>query len=59
MIETKNFLKDLFELFIIVTRTLQEDSGILHGIRGFVGAHREGLQSLNQRTTVNFSTYIR
>ena len=54
-IETKNFYKD----FIIIRRSLQENSGVPQVIWDFVGVHRKSLQSIRQRITVNFSTYVR
>lgn len=54
-IQTKNFYKD----FIIIRRSLQENSGVPQVIRDFVGVHRKSLQSIRQRITVNFSTYVR
>ena len=55
----KKLLKIFFKLCIIIRCTLQENNGICLVIRDFVGIHREGLQSICQRTTVNFSTHVR
>ena len=41
LMETKNE-KRCIELFIIMRRTLQEYSGVLHMIRDFVGVHKKG-----------------
>ena len=55
MMEIKT-LKKIFELFIIICCTLEENNGIHHVIRDFVGIHREGI---GQRATVYFSTHVR
>ena len=52
----KNLLKLFSEHFIIIRRTQLENSDVSHVIRNFVGAPRKRLQSVRQRTTVNFST---
>ena len=58
MMEAKN-LKIFSEPFVIIRCTQQENSGVSHKIRNFVGVHRKGLQSVCQHTAVNFSTYFR
>ena len=41
--ENKKLFKGFIELFIIITHTLQENSGTCHVIRDFISIHRKGL----------------